>query len=71
MDRTMLLRHLSIAERHVALGESHLARQEDLIARMDCKGRDTTDALALLATMRATQALHLADRNRLLAEVAR
>jgi len=67
----MLLRHLAIAEPHVALGENHLARQEQLIASMDRKGRDTTDALAVLATMRATQTLHVADRDRLLADVGR
>ncbi|WP_025034274.1 hypothetical protein [Bradyrhizobium sp. DOA9] len=70
MDRNMLPRHLAIAERHVALGETHLARQEALIARLDRHGHDTTDALALLATMRHSQSLHLKDRDRLLRELA-
>ncbi|MDA9421513.1 MULTISPECIES: hypothetical protein [Bradyrhizobium] len=70
MDRTMLQQHLAMAERHVALGEHHLAKQEALIAELDRDGHDTADALKLLATMRATQRLHLQDRNRLLAELA-
>jgi hypothetical protein len=70
MNRAMLLQHLALAERHVALGEAHLARQEALIARLDRDGHDTTDACAILTTMRHTQALHLEDRNRILAELA-
>ncbi|MGX4771138.1 hypothetical protein ACWAUC_15255 [Bradyrhizobium guangdongense] len=71
MERAILQQHLAMAERHVALGEEHLERQEALIAELDRDGYDTTDALKLLATMRATQQLHLQDRNRLLAELER
>ncbi|SFH81178.1 hypothetical protein [Bradyrhizobium sp. Gha] len=67
----MLQQHLAMAERHVALGEDHLARQEALVAELDRDGHDTADALAILATMRETQRLHLQDRDRLLAELAR
>ncbi|WP_439370929.1 hypothetical protein [Bradyrhizobium sp. DASA03120] len=71
MDRTMLQEHLAMAERHVALGEKHLVKQEALIAELDRDGHDTLDALKLLATMRATQRLHLQHRDRLLSELGR
>jgi hypothetical protein len=58
-----------ISERHIAQGDTHLVKQETLIVKLDRDGHDTTDALALLATMRATQALHLQDRERILAEL--
>jgi hypothetical protein len=70
MNRAMLLQHLAVADRHVAQGEAHLARQEALISELDRDGHNTTDAWALLKTMRNTQALHLQDRDRILAELA-
>jgi hypothetical protein len=69
MDRDILLEHLALCERHIALGEKHLAKQEALVADLDRKGRDTADALAILATLRETQALHVLDRDRLLKEL--
>ncbi|RXG83666.1 hypothetical protein EAS61_41455 [Bradyrhizobium zhanjiangense] len=71
MDRTMFQQHLAMAERHVALSEKHLLKQEALIAELDRDGHDTADAVELLATMRATQRLHLQDRDRLLTELER
>lgn len=70
MNRAMLLQHLALAERHISQGETHLAKQEALISTLDRDGHDTTEAWALLTTMRATQALHLEDRDRILAELA-
>ena len=70
MNRSMLLRHLAVAERHVRRGEAHLAKQEALISRLDRGGHDTAYARALRATMRATQALHEQARERVLAELA-
>ncbi|WP_128942893.1 hypothetical protein [Bradyrhizobium zhanjiangense] len=67
----MLQQHLVMAERHVDVGEKHLLKQEALIAEPDRDGHDTADALKLLATTRATQRLHLQDRDRLLAELGR
>lgn len=66
MDRKMELDHLAVAERAVALGERHIEREERMIADLDRDGHDTTQARALLATYRLTQAEHVAHRNRLL-----
>ena len=66
MDRRMELDHLAVAERAVVLGERHIAREERMIADLDRDGHDTTQARALLATYRLTQAEHIAHRNRIL-----
>ena len=66
MDRKMELDHLAVAERAVAQGERHIEREERMIADLDRDGHDTTQARALLATYRLTQADHVAHRNRLL-----
>jgi hypothetical protein len=70
MNRNLLREHLAAAKRHVRQGEAHLAKQEALISKLDRGGHDTTYAQAILATMRATQALHEQDRDRILAELA-
>jgi hypothetical protein len=66
MDRATLLQQLAEAEHHMAEGRRHLTHQETIIAALDRDGHDTTDALALLATMRETQALHQQERDRIL-----
>jgi hypothetical protein len=70
MDRATILKHLAVGERHVAQGERHIARQKQIIAELDRDGHDTTRAIELLATFQATQALHIADRDRLRNELA-
>ncbi len=69
MQRAALQHDLAQAERHVARGGRHLARQEAIIAELDRDGHDTTEALKMLATMRATQALHEQDVRRLLKQL--
>jgi hypothetical protein len=69
-DRTLVLKHLALAVHHVDQGKHHLARQEELIAKLDRAGLDTTQALKVLATLRETQALHEADVERFLGEMA-
>ena len=51
------------------LGRSHLARQEALIAELDRDGHDTTDAIAILATLRSSQGLLKGERERILREL--
>jgi hypothetical protein len=65
-----MLEHLAMAERHVAEGEIHLSQQKALIAELDRDGHDTPDAQAILATMLATQRLHMEDRDRILKELS-
>jgi hypothetical protein len=68
-DRATLLEHLAQGERHVAEGETHIGRQEALVAELDLEGRDTKEALAILATLRETQTQHLLNMARLLKEL--
>ena len=70
MDRTVLLNHLALAEQHVAQGERHLSRQREIIAETEAAGRDSALARELLHTFEATQATHMADRDRLLRELS-
>ena len=64
VDRTTLLEHLAKAERHVAQGEAHIGRQEALVLDLERDGHDTKRALALLATLRETQAQHILNMAR-------
>ena len=65
----MTLDHLAMAERHVARGEQIVARQRELVAELERDGHDVREAMALLKQFEALQALHVADRDRLRAEV--
>jgi hypothetical protein len=68
MDRPMLERHLAQAERHIAQGKVHVARQRVIVAELD--GRDLRTAQALLTQFEAMLAHHVADRDRIRAELA-
>lgn len=70
MSRAMQIRHLEQAERHVALGVKHIADQERIIAKMTRLGYDTTQATQLLTNFHASQALHVAHRDRIVLELA-
>lgn len=67
-------RLLKAAERHIAIGEICLARQRAVIARLECNEAHEgllRDATKLLAQFLQIQALHLADRDRLICELSR
>lgn len=68
MDNVLLLAHLALAERHIEQGERLLAKQRTLVAE-DRHNHDTSGARAVLATMAETQALHIADRDRIFREL--
>ena len=70
MDRAVIEERLAMAERHITVGESHIARQRELVAELDQNGRDAAEAVKLLGLFEATQALHVADRDRLRAQLA-
>ena len=70
MDREMLLDHLALAERHILQGEAHLTAQRALIARLDRNGHDARPARDLLDLFEDLQRVHIADRDRLLRELA-
>jgi hypothetical protein len=70
MDRAMIEGHLALAERHIMEGEQRVARQQKLVDRLEHDGHDVGDARALLAQFLELQALFIADRDRLRAELA-
>jgi hypothetical protein len=69
MERSLLEKHLAIAERHVRLGASHLKRQRSVIATYDRLGRNTALSRELLAMFEHLQVEHVAHRDRLLREL--
>jgi hypothetical protein len=69
-DRAMLERHLAEAERHVAEGMHHLARQREIVAELaNGDGRDLRSAQVLLEQFEIMLANHVADRDRIRAEL--
>ena len=69
-DRQMILDHLRLAESHVSLGQEHIVRQRQLVAELKRDGHDPGDAGKLLAQFEELQAMHVADRDRLIGELA-
>lgn len=65
----LLRDHLAIAERHVASGNRVVTRQRRLVSKLEADGHDTREAQALLARFEDLQALHIADRDRLIDEL--
>jgi hypothetical protein len=65
---SMLERQLSLAEEHVAKGERHVSRQRELIAELEQNGHHelAERARALVGLFEEVQAMHIADRDRLL-----
>ena len=69
MERAVIEEHLALAERHVAQGEGHIRQQRELIVRLEREGQESAEARRLLNTFEELQGLHVADRNRLQAEL--
>jgi hypothetical protein len=71
MDRAIIVEHLKIAERHIAEGEALIARQSDLLAQLEREGDRiiVAEAKKLMTRFEEIQRLHLADRDRLRAEL--
>jgi hypothetical protein len=69
MDRALWQKHLAQAEMTVRLGEEHVARQRKLIARFEQYDQDTKRARELLQQFEEMLALHIADRDRLKADL--
>jgi hypothetical protein len=70
MDGKMLMEHLRLAEAHVTRGNQHIARQRELISQLKSKGLEIGEAVKLLTTFEEAQALHVADRDRIRAELS-
>jgi hypothetical protein len=69
LDSAMVKDHLAMANRHIVTGNRVITRQRQLIDELEADGHDTRQALALLAQFENLQALHLADRDRLIDEL--
>jgi hypothetical protein len=71
VDKATLLTHLAMAERHVAQGERHVARQREIVAELERDGHPVADSKNLLRLFVELQTMHIADRDRLVAELAK
>jgi hypothetical protein len=69
MPQWRLLDHLALAEEHVARGAENVARQREMIAELERDGHDAKQARAMLAEFEQLQAMHVADRDRLIGEL--
>jgi hypothetical protein len=69
MDRALAEQHLTLAERLIAQSQSLIVRQRQLIAEIEGNGHDSATARELLRQFQETQAIHVADRDRLLKEL--
>jgi hypothetical protein len=70
MDRETLEKNLTQAEAHVANGQKRIAQQHEIIAELDREGHDTAPAIDMLASFERTQAMHIANRDRIAGKLA-
>jgi uncharacterized pyridoxal phosphate-containing UPF0001 family protein len=66
----MLKRHLAQAEEHVATGQKNIVRQWELIGKLQRGKHDIAKARAILDQFEELQAMHVADRERILRELS-
>ena len=67
--RAMTLKHLAAALRHVELGQKLVIEQRARVDRARRQSLDVTAHATTLALLEEIQALHVADRDRLRAEL--
>ena len=70
MDRDTLKRHLTKVEEQVAIVAQNVARQRELVAELERDGYDAAQAKKMLEQFLEQQALHIADRDRLIKELS-
>jgi hypothetical protein len=70
MGRAIIAEHLAQAEEHVVSGDRAIIRQRELILDLEREGHEPGEARRLLVTFEEVQKLHVADRERLLTELA-
>lgn len=71
VPRKALLDHLAQAERHIADGTAIIDKQKLLVLELERDGHDTSRSRDLLHQFEELQELHIADRERLIAELAK
>ena len=69
--RALLEKHLAQAEIVIRDNEERIASQRRTLEEMEKAGRNTELGVAVLALLEHSQELHLADRDRLRAELAK
>lgn len=57
--------------RHVATGQQLVDKQRAIVATLESHGHATATAKKLLSQFQGFQAMHIADRDRLMEELAR
>jgi len=70
MDRDILERQLTKAEEQVVIAAQNVARQRELVAQLERDGHDASQAQKMLEQFLKQQALHIADRDRLIKELS-
>ena len=68
MARSALARELSQAEEQVAKDQDRIAHQRAVVSHHEDEGLDSAIARAILEQLETLQRMHVADRDRLLAE---
>lgn len=71
MDRNTLKRALAAVKQKVIKADKDVAEQRRRISELCAQGRDTSDARAVLQARKDQQRVHLAERARLMALLAR
>jgi hypothetical protein len=70
MPRSAFARELSQAEEQVAKDPDRIVHQRSVVSNQEEGGLDSAIARAILDQLETLQRLHIADRDRLLAEAA-
>ena len=70
MPRSALARELSQAEEQVAKDRDRIAYQRAVVSHHENEGLDSVISRAILEQLETLQRMHIADRDRLLAEAS-
>jgi hypothetical protein len=70
MKRALLQRHLEEAESRIQRGQRNVDHQRKAVSDLERDGQDATIARALLGLFEKSLAVHVADRDQLLKELA-
>lgn len=70
MDKSLLLKHLALAERHVRESESRVSQQQALVEQLEREGHGSELARTLLLEFEHSLELHRYDLSRIQAELA-
>jgi hypothetical protein len=71
MNRAILLEHLTLAKEHIEIGSRAIGKQQEIIAKLQAHGHNTFVARKMLKSFEDTQAMHLAERDRIQDELGR